>query len=174
MKITVIAGAAMLLLGAATSGGFAADVVPAIKVSPEEGAKAREAFNNFRQAYNRWNRATSAWNVACENFQASHPEMPGLVFTADFSKAFVKRATTTPGLVEAATIELSGVERQKLEPAHRELQEAAQALNEAEKNWSNFQSTFVSTHDLAHPGDGSTPWRSGVVFNTDFSYAMPR
>lgn len=157
-----------------------------IHLSTDEAAKARQIAQDFRGAQDRDNRATRAWQNFRQSYQAAHPELPGLIFASDFGVAFAFKKSSGPLGDEKAAVELSAEEGQKAESLHRETLEAMQALNQARKNWVDFQHELVADHVpttglgvvFTLPSGRSatipSPWDRGVAFTPDFRVAVPR
>ncbi len=183
MKALVLAVAAFSLC---TSPRCAAqEVVPVIHLSTDEAAKARQMAQDLKSAQDRDNRATTAWRNFHQMFQAAHPELPGMRFASDFRVAFTRNISSRPA--EAVAVELTAEERQKAESLYREMSAAKLALEQAEKNWQDYQRELVADHvprtgsanaSTFTLGSGRSvvieyPWFFGVAFTPDFRVAVP-
>lgn len=119
-------------------------------------------------------------------YQAAHPELPNLRFSSDFRAAFPMRDPSVVAVVVVEAVELSVEERQKAESLHREMLEARQAFEQAQKNWRDYQYELVADHVPAtgtglpvtlQSGKGAVipnPWGFGMAFTPDFRVAVPR
>jgi hypothetical protein len=144
--------------------------VQALKDANERSARVKVAWEQFHQFY-----------------QAAHPDLPGLRFTADCRFAITLRnSSTTADVHQVATIELTAEERQKLETLHREMSASEQSQKQAVNNWLDFKYQLVIDHvgstaegysertlSSGKPVKIFVPWNSGLAFTTDFRLAIP-
>lgn len=166
----------------------AQEVVPVIYLSNDEATKARKEVQDLKSAQDRNNRAAAAWRSFNQNYQAAHPELPGLRFSSDFRVAFARKdqSSSYPAAADATVVELSPEERQRVEALHREMEQAKRVFDQAQKSWIDYQNEFLSDH-VQPTGGGSVvtlpngktvtipePWSSGIVFTPDFRVAVPR
>ena len=108
-------------------------------------------------------------------------------FTSDFRLAVASRNSGEVGLIGA--VELTAEERSKAEALHREFVESGQALDQAHKNWKEYQYQLVIDHvpGAREATTGSfvtlstgkqviipNPWYVGLAFTPDFRFAVPR
>jgi len=188
MTKTLLLSAAAFSLCTSSLPCVAQEVASVIYLSTGESAKARQTAQDLTSAQDRNNRAATAWRNFHQSYQAAHPELSGLRFASDFRVAFAQKniSSAFPFDKEAATVELSAEERQKAESLHREMLEARRALDQAQKNWSDYWYQLVVDHVspslggviVTLPGGKSatipSPWGNGVVFTPDFRVAVPR
>ena len=168
---------------------IAQEVVQVIHLSTDEAAKAKQTAQDLKDALDRNSRAIAAWRSFNQNFQAAHPELPGLHFSSDFQVALAKKnvSNSFPLDAEAATVELSAEDRKKAESLHQEMLEAKHLLDQSQKSWRDYQLQLAFDHAPPNPeGESSVilpsgkaatipiPWGNGVVFTPDFRVAVPR
>jgi hypothetical protein len=165
----------------------AQDLVPVIRLSADEATKAKQLVQDLKDAKERSAKAKVAWGQFHQTYQAAHPDLPGLRFTADFRLALALLNSPLPGVPQVATIELSAEERQKLETLHRDVIESEQSQNQAGQNWQDYKYQLVIDHVGSSKESGSivtlpngkqvvipNPWASGLAFTTDFRLAFPQ
>lgn len=157
-----------------------------IYLSPSEAAKAKQTAQDLTSAQDRADRARTAWQSFHQSYQAAHPELPGLKFASDFQIAFALKNPPSPLGDQVAAVELSAQEREKAESLQRQMVEAKRALDEASKNWLDYQHELVFDHfPSARSGQIFTlsngkpvtipgPWNFGAAFTPDFRVAVPR
>jgi hypothetical protein len=165
----------------------AQDVVPVIRLSVDEAAKAKQLAETLKDAKERATKAKLAWEQFSQSYQTAHPDLLALRFTDDFRFAVARVHSSTPLISLAATIELTAEERKKLESLHREMTESEQSQKQAENAWKDFNIQLVVDH-VAVVATGSysevtfssgkavrvrPPWTGALVFTTDFKLAFP-
>ncbi len=163
--------------------GLAQELVPIIQLSAEESAQARQGIQDLNKARDRSTKAELAWVTFRQNYQAAHPELPSLRFTSDFRLAFVLQDSRSQAI---SAVALTADEQHQGQALHREVLESRQALEQAEKNWLNYQYQLVLDHHVPNNTGSSTqlilggkvanvpsPWGSGVAFTPDFRFAVP-
>lgn len=121
----------------------AQDVVPVIRLSVDEAAKAKQLAQTLKDATERATKAKPAWEQFSQSYQTAHPDLFALRFTDDFRFAIARVNSSTPGIFLAATIELTAEERKKLESLHREMTESEQSQKQAENAWKDFNTQLV-------------------------------
>ena len=121
-------------------------VVPVIRLSVDEVAKAKQLTQTLKDAKERATKAKLAWEQFSQSYQTAHPNLPNLRFTEDFRLAVSTMNSSTPGIFLAATIELTAEERKKLESLHREMTESEQSQKQAENAWKDFNIQLVVDH----------------------------
>jgi hypothetical protein len=62
----------------------AQELVPIIQLTPGETAEANQLAGDLKTAQERNKKAIADWRLFQETYQAAHPELPNLRFTADF------------------------------------------------------------------------------------------
>ncbi len=145
-------------------------LAPVIYLSSAETAKAAQSSKDLKAATDRDNRAKVDWRSFNQVFQASHPELPGLRFSADYRIAF---AVVSGGFVsEMKIVDLSPEERTKLEGLYKEMRAAKEALDKAFATWQEFQRELVANH-IATQIEGADKWTSGIAFSPDFRIIVP-
>src|SRR5437773_9097373 len=97
----------------------AQDLVPFIRLSADEAAKAKQLAQTLKDATERSTKAKVAWEQFHQSYQSAHPDLRGLKFSDDFRLAIAQVDAYTPAVYQAATIELTAEERKKLESLHR-------------------------------------------------------
>ena len=164
----------------------AQDLAPVIRLSADEATKAKQLVQDLKDAKERSAKAKVAWDQFRQTYQAEHPGLPSVRFTADFRLAFALLNSPIPDVLQVATIELTAEERQKLETLHREVIESEQSQKQAEKNWQDYKYQLVIDHVGSSKESGGVvtlangrqvvipnPWASGLAFTTDFRLAFP-
>lgn len=168
----------------------AQEPVPVIYLSPDVAAKAKQTAQDLKSAQDRNSRAAAEWRAFNLNFQAAHPELPGLRFSSDFRVAFGKRNVSNPFPLEteAETVELSAEEQKKAKSLFEETLEAKRLVDQKQKAWLDYQNQLVLDHVPPNPNaggsivtlpDGATatipnPWANGIIFTQDFRVVVPR
>jgi hypothetical protein len=157
-----------------------------IRLSPDEAAKAKQAFESHKAAEDRWARGAAAWDSFVKDYQGRHPEMRGrATFSSDFTFAYDFGALSS-GIVTKT--DLSAEERQQGESSYRERMEASQALQKARNTWTEYQNELVARHiPVSCTGcgtEGPLPdgkvalipngWPKGIAFSPDFRIGVPR
>jgi hypothetical protein len=162
------------------------DLVPSIRLSPEEVAKAKQLTQSLRDAEEHNNKANADWKQFRQSYQAAHSDLHGIKFTDDFRLAVSRVDSPANGVLQVATIELTAEERKKLEGLSQEMTESEQSLRQARIAWHDFQSQFLANHSgtCATPpyseltlSSGKSvricpPWMQGVAFTADFELAF--
>jgi hypothetical protein len=163
----------------------AQDVVPIIRLSPDEVAKARQLAQSLKDAQERNNKAKVAWEQFHQAYQAAHPNLRGVKFTDDFRLAIAKVDSPAVMVFQAASIELTAEERKKLESLHQEMTESEQSRKQAHNAWMDFNIQLVVDHVPATESYSEVtlssgkqvriwpPWNGLLVFTTDFKLAFP-
>lgn len=159
-------------------------LAPVIYLSSAETAKAKQLRGELKQAIERQEKARAAWAVFQRLYQAAHPELVPLQFTADYRMAFATR--TSGGIREMVMVDLSPEERKKIEDLVTELRAADQGLRKTESSWRDFQLELAATHTATAPGqrfgmslsDGrqvliAAPWADLIIFSPDFRFIVP-
>ena len=162
------------------------DLVPFIRLSADEAAKAKQLAQTLKDATERSTKAKVAWEQFHQSYQSAHPDLRGLKFSDDFRLAIAQVDAYTPAVYQAATIELTAEERKKLESLHREMTESEQPLKQAEIAWKDFNYQLVVDHvgNLPTGGYSNVTLSSGkqvripapwgvLVFTSDFKLAFP-
>jgi len=165
----------------------AQELVPVIRLSTDETAKAKQLEQNLKDARERRAKAKISWDQFYKSYQAAHPDLPGLRFTEDFRLAFALLKSADGDIPHAASIDLTAEERQKLETLHREMTDSEGSAMQAEKNWREYQYELLLDHvGNSKSGGGvvklatgkevvvGAPWTSGLAFTPDFRLAFPR
>lgn len=164
----------------------AQDLVPFIRLSVDEVAKAKQLAQSLKDAQERSNRSKVAWGQFQQAYQAAHANLENVKFTDDFALAVARVYSPTARIFQAASIELAAEERKKLENLRKEMIENQQSQKQAENAWQDFQYQLVIDHVNISNSTGyndvtlSTgkqaripfPW-NGIVFTTDFKLALP-
>jgi glyoxylase I family protein len=76
----------------------AQDVVPFIRLSADETAKAKQLVQTLKDAKERGTKAKVAWKQFRHSYQTTHSDLPGLKFTDDFRLAIAQVDSSTPGV----------------------------------------------------------------------------
>ena len=165
----------------------AQNLAPVIRLTTDEATRARQLVHDLKDANDRCAKAKAAWEKFRQNYQAAHPDVPDLRFTADFRLAFGLLNSSAPEVRQVATIELVPEERRELETLHRELIDSEQSQKEAEKNWRDYKTQLIVDHvGISTTGPGGylmlagkqvlipSPWASGLAFTSDFRLAFPQ
>lgn len=175
-------------------------MVPVIRLSVDEAAKAKQLAQTLKDAKERATKAKLAWEQFSQSYQTAHPDLFAPRFTDDLRFAVTRRNSSTSGIFcgplgqnlpnpcfLAATIELTAEERKKLENLHREMTESEQSQKQAENAWKDFNIQLVVDHVPVLATDGYSEvrlssykqvrirslWIGGLVFTTDFKLAFP-
>lgn len=164
----------------------AQELVPVIRLSADETAKAKQLAQGVKNAKERSGKAKVAWDQFRETYQASHQDLPNLRFSNDFRLAFALVNSATPEVHQATAIELTPEERKKAEVLHQEMVESEQSQKQAEMHWREFQYQLVLDHVGTSSTDGGayvtlsgkqviipSPWGGGLAFTSDFRLAFP-
>ena len=165
----------------------AQDLVPFIRLSADEVAKAKQLAQYVKDAQERSNSAKVAWEQFHQAYQAAHPNLQNIRFTDDFALAVARVYSSTSKISQAVSIELTAEERKKLENLRKEMIESQQSQKQAENTWQDFQYQLVIDHvSISTPTSYSDvtlsngkqvripgPWNGGIVFTTDFKLALP-
>src|SRR5437773_7516959 len=165
----------------------AQDLASIIRLSADEATKAKQLVQDLKDAKERSAKAKVAWGQFHQTYQAAHPDLPGVRFTADFRLAVAVLNSSIPEVSQAATIDLTAEERKRLEALHQEMIESEQSQKQAEKNWQDYKNQLVIDHVGSSVGSGGiitltngkqvvipNPWASGLAFTTDFRLAFPQ
>jgi putative lipoic acid-binding regulatory protein len=165
----------------------AQDVVPVIRLSVDEAAKAKQLAQTLKDAKERATKAKLAWEQFSQSYQTAHPDLLTLRFTDDLRFAVTRVKSSTAGIPLAATIELTAEERKKLESLHREMTESEQSQKQAQNAWKDFNIQLVVDHVPVLATDSysevalsshkqvriRSPWIGELLFTTDFKLAFP-
>lgn len=163
----------------------AQDLVPFIRLSADEVAKAKQLAQSVKDAQERSNRSKVAWEQFHQAYQAAHPNLQNMRFTDDFALAVARVYSPTSRISQAASVELTAEERKKLENLRKEMIESQQSQKQAENAWQDFQYQLVIDHiSISTPTGYSdvtlstgkqaripSPW-GVLVFTTDFKLAL--
>jgi hypothetical protein len=76
----------------------AQDVVPVIRLSVDEAAKAKQLAETLKDAKERATKAKLAWEQFSQSYQTAHPDLLALRFTDDFRFAVARVHSSTPGI----------------------------------------------------------------------------
>ena len=165
------------------SAGLAQEPVPVIQLSAEETTQAQQGMQNFDKARDRYTKAELTWRTFRQIYQAAHPELPSLRFTSDFRLAFVLPDLNSHTI---SAVALTADEQRQGQTLYREMLESGQALQQAQKNWLDYQHQLVLNHHILNNTGSSMPamldgkpvsipcpWCSGVAFTPDFRFAVP-
>jgi hypothetical protein len=165
-------------------------LLPVIQLSAEESATAKQLAQALKDANERSATAKVAWQQFHQLYQTAHTNLPNLRFTEDFRLAVATMDSSTPGVYQLATVELTVEERQKLQALHREMTQSEESQKHAENNWKDFKIQLV----LKHIGTSTTgssggfvrlstgvggdilvpnPWAGELAFTPDFKLATP-
>jgi hypothetical protein len=96
MMTTVVLSVVAFALCSSSSRCVAQEVVPVIYLSPGEIAKAKQIAQDLKSAQDRDSRARIAWQSFHQDYQAAHPEWPGLRFASDFRVALAQKSSSGP------------------------------------------------------------------------------
>ena len=166
----------------------AQDLVPFIRLSPDETTKAKQLAQSLKDAEERSSKAKLAWEEFHKSYQAAHANLPSLKFTDDFRLAVAKTGSPISGVYQAVSIELTAEERKKLENLRQEMGESEQSEKQARFAWLDFNYQLTADHagkPAAGAGYGDvtlssgkqlrlyTPWTGLLVFTADFTLAFP-
>ena len=121
-------------------------LLPVIQLSAEESASAKQLAEALKDAGERSAAAKIAWQQFHQLYQTEHPNLPNLRFTEDFRLAVATMNSSTRGMYQLATIELTVEERQKLQALHREMTQSDESQRHAENNWKDFKIQLVIKH----------------------------
>src|SRR5213596_3055596 len=69
----------------------AQDLVPFIRLSAHEAAKAKQLAQTLKDATERSTKAKVAWEQFHQSYQSAHPDLRGLKFSDDFRLAILSR-----------------------------------------------------------------------------------
>lgn len=189
---------ALLSLSAATpcaAQHFASTVrvTPTIRLSSEETATAKQLVQALTNAQDRVRAAKARWDAFDKEFLVAHPGPVSWEFSSDFTAAYVVYDSHA-WVATATTVELSAEERQKAQALFNELKAGDDAVNNAQKNWENFETGLLmkyvpgitnvgrtppSDSTFIGPVNGnyytvSYPWRTEIALTPDFKTAIPR
>jgi uncharacterized membrane-anchored protein YjiN (DUF445 family) len=163
------------------------NLVPFIRLSPDEVTKAKQLAQSLKDAEERNNQAKVAWQQFHQAYQAAHPNLRSVKFTDDCRLAIAKVDAYTSGVFQAASIELTPEQRKKLESLRQEMTESEQSRKQAQNAWWDFNTQLVADH-VGDSGAGAyseltlssgkhvriyAPWTATVVFTSDFKLAFP-
>lgn len=164
------------------------DLVPFIRLSPDEVTKAKQLTQSLKDAEARNSKAKLACGQFYQSYQAAHPDLHGIKFTDDFRLALSQVDSPANGVLQAASIALTAEEHKKLENLSQEMTESEESLKQAKIVWHDFQTQLVADH-IGSSATATTyseatlssgkhvriygPWTNGVVFTTDFKLAFP-
>ncbi len=161
------------------------ELVEVIHLSKDEAVKARKISSDLRNAETRYSQSQSAWRTFCQNYQAAHPELPGLSFASDLQLAFALKRGSGPLVDDVAASELSPEEQEQARSLQREIEEARRVLDETQRMWSDYKNEIVADH-ITLKGSGPVvtlrdgrsvlipfPWDTGLAFTPDFTVAVP-
>jgi len=165
----------------------AQDLVPFIRLSPDEVAKAKQLVQSLKDAQERSSEAKVARGQFHQLYQAAHPDLKGLKFADDFRLAIARADNAAPWVFHAASIELTAEERKKLEHLHQEMTESEQSQKQAENAWKDFNYQLIADHVTADHAAGYSdvtlscgkqirmymPWTGMLVFTADFKLPFP-
>jgi hypothetical protein len=169
----------------------AQELVPIFQLSAEEIAKANHLAQDLKNAHERSDKAELAWRVFHQTYQAAHPDWPIVHFTGDFRLAFALSNPTSlldSEVRRVTSVELTAKEQQQLKALHQERAESQQSLQQAEKNWKDYQYQLAADHFPSKEANGTMkvtlesgkqvvipiPWQNGLAFTPDFRFAVPR
>jgi hypothetical protein len=161
-------------------------LIPVIRLSADETAKAKQLGQNLSDARERRAKAKLSWDQFNKSYQAAHPDLPDLRFTEDFRLAFALSKSADGDIPHAASVELTAEERQKLETLYREMIDSEASALQTETNWREYQYELLLDH-LGNSKSGTVmklatgkevvvgaPWTGGLAFTPDFRLAFPR
>jgi hypothetical protein len=100
----------------------AQELVPICQLSAEETAKASHLAQDLKNAHQRSDKAGIAWRVFQQNHQSVHPDLPNVLFTADFRLAFTQSNSTSildAERQQVTYVELTTKEQQQLKALHQ-------------------------------------------------------
>jgi DNA repair ATPase RecN len=181
--------AALFFCVAASLPCVAQDVIPVIRLSPNEAAKTKQVAQALIDTQKRNRRAQLAWNQFYQSYQAAHVDIEGLRFTEDGQFAVGRMNSPAVLLNEITVVELTPEERQKLKNLRRELTDSEEANKQAMKKWQDYQNQFLADHVGTATASDQTgevltvggkhvpipePWNHGLAFTPDFRMAVPR
>jgi hypothetical protein len=167
----------------------AQDVIPVIRLSPDEAAKTKQVAQALIDTQERNRRAQLAWSQFYQSYQAAHFDMQRLRFTEDGQFAVGNMNSPAVLLNEITVVELTPEERQRLKNLRRELTDSEEAKKQTMKKWQDYQNQFLAEHvgtATANDQTGETltldgkqvsiprPWDNGIAFTPDFRVAVPR
>jgi hypothetical protein len=168
-------------------GCVAQELMPVISLSAEEAIKVKQMAQGLQRTAAQYNDARGAWAKFYQSYQLTHPELPNLRFTADFRMAITLRNSPGAAVQEAAAATLTPEERRKAELLHNDVVSLAEAVEKAEKAWTDLQHQIVADHAPTASGnvaivvlaDGRSvrlpaTWANGIAFTPDFRFAVPR
>lgn len=166
----------------------AQDLVPFIRLSPDETTKAKQLVQSLKDGEERSNKAKLAWEQFHKSHQAAHANLPGLKFTDDYRLAVAQVDSHTPRVYQAVSIELTAEERKTLENLRHEMAESEQSQKQAQIAWQDFNYQLIADH-VGNPttvtgyidvtlSSGKQirihgPWTSLLSFTADFKVAFP-
>jgi hypothetical protein len=166
---------------------------PTIRLSSEETATAKRLTDELKKAQDRATVAKANWDAFEKEFGQSHREVgPWPTFSSDLIAAYTVWDNHAPVPV-ATEVKLTADEHRKAEALYNELKSSYGSQQQAEKDWSDFQSEFLVKHVpgvskvSAIPSgqqgvtlpDGEqylipAPWWQGIALTLDFETATPR
>ena len=74
----------------------AQDLASIIRLSADEATKAKQLVQDLKDAKERSAKAKVAWGQFHQTYQAAHPDLPGVRFTADFRLAVAVLNSSIP------------------------------------------------------------------------------
>jgi len=104
--------------------------------------------------------------------------LPNVQFTSNFRLAFTSQNSVSaldPQLI--TPVALTSKEQQQLKDLHQEMAESWQSVQQAERNWVDYQHQLAVNHFPTKVGKQavvSPPWANGPAFTPDFRFAVPR
>lgn len=166
----------------------AQDLVPFIRLSPDETTKAKQLAQSVKDSEERSSKAKIAWEEFHKSYQAAHSNLPGLKFTDDLRLAVAQTNSPILRVYQAVSIELTAEERKKLENLRQELAESEQSQKQAQIAWQDFNYQLSADH-AGNPAKGAgysevilssgkqlrlyAPWAGPFAFTADFKIAFP-
>jgi len=161
------------------------NLVPFIRLSPDEVAKAKQFAQSLKDAEERTKKATVAWEQFHQAYQAAHPNLRSVKFTDDCRLAIAQVDAFAPGVSQTASIELTPEERKKLESLRQEMTESEQSRKQAQNAWRDFTCQLAANRVDTGTGYSDatlssgkqiriySPWSCALTFTTDFKFAFP-
>lgn len=189
MRRTFLVLAALCVRALAPLPGMAQEVIPIIRLSPDEAAKTKKVAQVLIDAQERNAKAQLAWDQFYKSYAVTHPDLRNLRFTEDCRFAVASVNSPAPFLNEVTVGELAPETRQKLADLRRELNESMDAKKQAMKTWEDYENQFLADHVGTAASNDRTgeiltvdgkqvpipiPWSNGLAFTPDFSMAVPR